>query len=327
MRQPSAKTTNAENLICGRMENPQKHDDWVESSADGWIIYSKCKTLMTNRIKKKRARTKQCPSAIAKVANEAYDNTAQGKKAYDKTAEVSDALASYNRYNSDFMFRIQFSKMLRQALARWYAHGFHEANRRLPQIQIEENLVTVSRIANWKQLKYVNDSYVMLRGIQSGEYPFILTLDHSVGGTGRLTYRELHAQVRIHLKLENTCSLRLVPYRPWYAHVTKSSTGHPNVHECEALPVNDCQCKRDEVFATTLLYYSYHSMQTGRRLCHYSSIGKDAEVECPPSPICCGPVAMTMIETLAVTPCGELQGGSTCSDDDDDQYARIYEML
>jgi len=327
MGQPSAETTNAENLICWRMENPQKQGDWVESSADGWtILDNKCKKeLVPNRIKAKHARIMQCPSAIAEVANEADDNTAQGKKA---SAEVSDALASYNRYNSDFMFRIQFSKMLRQALARWYAHGFHEANRRLPQIQIEENLVTVSRIANWKQLKYVNDSYVMLRGIQSGEHPCILTLDHSAGATGRLTYRELHAQVRIHLKLENTCSLRLIPYRPWYAHVTKSSTGHPNVHECEALPVNDRQCKRDEVFATTLLY-SYHSMQTGRRLCHYSSIGnKDAEVECPPSPICCGPVAMTMIETLAVTPCGELQRESTCSDDDyDARDASTYEIL
>jgi len=300
------------------MENPQKQDDydWVASSADGWTIYNKCKKkkLVPNRIKEKHARIMQRPSAIAEVANEADDNTAQGKK-------------EYNRYDSDFMFRIQFSKMLRQALARWYAHGFHEANRRLPQIQIEENLVTVSRIENWKQLKYVNDSYVMLRGIQSGEHPFILTLDHSAGGTGRLTYRELHAQVRIHLKLENTCSLRLIPYRPWYAHVTKSSTGHPNVHECEALPVNDRQCKHDEVFATTLLY-SYHSMQTERRLCHYSSIGiNDAAVECPPSPICCGPVAMTMIETLAVTPCGELQRGSTCSNDDDDRDAMTYEIL
>ena len=327
-RWPSAKTTNAENRICWRMENQQKQADWVESYAGGWTMCNKRKPLVINRIKEKHKCTKQCPAAIAEVANEADDNTAHGKKEYYETAEVSDALASYNRYDSDFMFRIQFSKMLRQALARWYAHGFHEANRRLPQIQIEENLVTVSRIENWKQLKYVNDSYVMLRGIQSGEHPFILTLDHSAGGTGRLTYRELHAQVRIHLKLENTCSLRLIPYRPWYAHVTKSYTVHPNVHECKALPVNDRQCKHDEVFATTLLY-SYHSMQTERRLCHYSSIGQnDAAVECPPSPICCGPVAMTMIETLAVTPCGELQRGSTCSnDDDDDRDAMTYEIL
>jgi len=313
MHQPSARITKAENRICKRMENSQTPDCWVESSADGFIILRKVKLHM-NRIKEKSARGQAGPSATAKVAIEAYDNPAHGKKSYDKAPEVRDVLARYNLYNSDFSFRMKFNKMLHHALARWYRHGFRQANQRLPQIQIEENLVTVSRIANWKQLKHVNDSYIMLRGIQSGEYPLILTLDHSVGGSGRLTYRELHDQVRIHLKLKDTCSLRLVPYRPWY------TDGLP---EWKALPVNDSQCTRDGVFATTLLYYSYHSMQTGLALPHFSSIGKAVEVKCSPPPICRGPWQVAA---------SALQGGSSCSDDDDDdddddRDSMTYEML
>ena len=314
MHQPSVRITKAENRICRRMENSQTPDCWVESSADGFIILNKVKLHM-NRIKEKSARGQAGPSATAKVAIEAYDNPAHGKKSYDKAPEVRDILARCNLYKSDFRFCREFNKMLHHALARWYRHGFLQANRRLPQIQIEENLVTVSRIANWKQLKYVNDSYIMLRGIQSGEYPLILTLDHSVGGSGRLTYRELHEQVRIHLKLKDTCSLRLVPYRPWY------TDGLP---EWKALPVNDRQCTRDDVFGTTLLYYSYHSMQTGLALPHFSSIGKAVEVKCSPPPICRGPWQVAA---------SALQGGSSCSadddddDDDDDRDSTTYEML
>ena len=138
--------------------------------------------------------------------------------------------------------------MLKQALARWYEHGFHEADRRLPQMQKIENLATVSRLPNWKQL-VVNDSYVMLRHNLSGTTrPCFLTLDHP---DGRLTYRELYAQVRAHLGLPMECSLRLAPYRPWYDHVTTSI----NVPERSALPAGDGQCKC--VFGTTLVYYAY----------------------------------------------------------------------
>ena len=142
-------------------------------------------------------------------------------------------------------FEKEFRSMLKQALARWYEHGFREADRRLPQMQKFQNFATVSRLPNWN----VNDRYIMLRHNLSGTTrPCILTLDHPDGG---LTYRELYAQVRAHLGLPMECSLRLVPYRPWYDHVTKSI----NVPERSALPAWDSQCKC--VFATTLVYYAY----------------------------------------------------------------------
>ena len=142
-------------------------------------------------------------------------------------------------------YKKEFRSMLKQALARWYEHGFHEADRRLPQMQRFQNFATVSTLPNWN----VNDRYIMLRHNLSGTTrPCILSLDHPNGG---LTYRELYAQVRAHLGLPMECSLRLVPYRPWYDHVTKSI----NVPERSALPARDSQCKC--VFGTTLVYYAY----------------------------------------------------------------------
>jgi len=142
--------------------------------------------------------------------------------------------------------KAEFSSTLQTSLARWYDHGFREADQRLPEIQRKENLAIVSRLPNWEV-----GSYIMLRNNLSGTHPLILTNDHSGGGRGSLTFRELHAQVRTHLKLEKKSSLRLVPYRPWYDHVTKSN----NVPEHLALPVNDAGCQR--VFGTTLVYFAY----------------------------------------------------------------------
>ena len=148
-------------------------------------------------------------------------------------------------------YKKEFRSMLKQALARWYEHGFHEADRRLPQTQKFENFAIVSELPNWKQF-IVNDSYIMLRHNFSGSTrPCILTLTHPDGRFKGLTYRELYAQVRAHLGLPMECSLRLAPYRPWYAHVTKSI----NVPERKALPAGDDQCKC--VFGTTLVYYAY----------------------------------------------------------------------
>ena len=142
--------------------------------------------------------------------------------------------------------------MAKDALARWYTQGFDNANQLLPQIQIEANLQVVAAIPNWKDLKSLRDAYIMLKGLLAGTaMPVILHLDHSHFGPGRLTYRELHQELRCHLQLQKKVSLLVCPDRPWYNYFT---TGIP-VPERKALPTNDSQCRH--LFGTTLRFYTY----------------------------------------------------------------------
>ena len=138
------------------------------------------------------------------------------------------------------------------ALARWYTQGFDNANRLLPQIQIEANLQVVAAIPNWRDLKSERDAYIMLKGEEAGTArPVILHLNYSSLRFGNLTYRELHKELRCHLQLPKKVSLRVCPDRPWYNYFT---SGIP-VPEHKALPANDSQCRH--IFGTTLRFYSY----------------------------------------------------------------------
>ena len=52
-------------------------------------------------------------------------------------------------------------------------------------------------------MKGTHNAYVILQSVTSGnKTPVILRLDHSHGGPGRLTYRQLHQQLRSHFQLE-----------------------------------------------------------------------------------------------------------------------------
>ena len=87
--------------------------------------------------------------------------------------------------------------------------------------------------------------------------PTILVLDPFPGITGRLTYRQMHQQIREALGLESKHSLRLCPLRPWYRYM---QTSFP-IPEHRALPATDAQCTH--LLGTTLLYWSYVHLTDG----------------------------------------------------------------
>jgi hypothetical protein len=140
----------------------------------------------------------------------------------------------------------------KRALAGWYSSAYYRAEKQIPQIQIEENLQHVSAIPNWCMLKNVNDGYVMLRSLWNCmPTPVILKLDHSYGGPGTLTYRELYKRLRIHLSLESKYSLRVCSDRPWYRHSTERLV----IPDRTLLPAGDSNCTH--LLGTTLLFYAY----------------------------------------------------------------------
>ena len=148
--------------------------------------------------------------------------------------------------------KVLAKKEAKEALADWYETGFMTAQKKIPQMQIEENLRIVASIPGWRAQKGDKNGYVMLTSLVSGTLsPVILELDYERHCTGGLTYRQLREQVRKHLKLESKVSLRMCPDRPWYHHMANSFP----VPERRALGASDGQCSN--LLGTTLLYYTY----------------------------------------------------------------------
>ena len=96
-------------------------------------------------------------------------------------------------------------KAAQAALRVWYTRGFNRANAIIPQMQIDYNLKVVAAIPGWQEQKGPRNGYVMLTTLHHGTLrPTILVLD--VGGwkpSGRLSYRQLHQQIREALQLES----------------------------------------------------------------------------------------------------------------------------
>ena len=129
----------------------------------------------------------------------------------------------------------------------WFVAASVAAIRKLPEEQRNENLKVVASIDGWIKMKSARDAYVMLQSQISGnKTPVIVRLDHSHGGPGRLTYRQLHQQLRSHFQLEKKVSLRVWKYKPWHAYSIQAALQE------DALPCNDAQCK--QIWGTTLLY-------------------------------------------------------------------------
>ena len=135
----------------------------------------------------------------------------------------------------------------KMALERWFVDASVAATRKLPGEQRKENLKVVARIHDWIKMKGLRDTYIMLQSEVSGNATLvILRLDHTYGGPGRLTYRQLHQQLRSHLQLEKKVSLRVWKYKPWHAYSIQAALQE------DALPCNDEQCK--SIWGITLLY-------------------------------------------------------------------------
>ena len=137
------------------------------------------------------------------------------------------------------------------ALERWFADAAVAAIRELPEEQRNENLKVVASIDGWIKMKGTHNAYVILQSVTSGnKTPVILRLDHSHGGPGRLTYRQLHQQLRSHLHLEKKVSLRVWTYKPWHRYSILAALAE------DALRCDDKQCK--EIWGTTLLYRTHY---------------------------------------------------------------------
>ena len=108
--------------------------------------------------------------------------------------------------------------------------------------------------------------------------PIFIELDYSVRGEdrwgrvsesyylanyehldNRITYRQLHQQIRQGLELHPAASLRLIESRPWYRYIEDTCC----VPEHRALPATDVQCQH--ILGTTLMYYSYIHMTEEKR--------------------------------------------------------------
>ena len=134
----------------------------------------------------------------------------------------------------------------------WYTNGFNRANAILPGMQVESNLKLVAAMPEWQKQKGPRNGYVMLTTLVHGTLrPTILVLDVEYTPSGRLSYRQLHQQIREALRLETKHSLRLCSFRPWYRYMTRSFP----IPEHRALQATDAQCTH--LLGTTLLYWSY----------------------------------------------------------------------
>ena len=142
--------------------------------------------------------------------------------------------------------------VVQDALQGWYTHGGSRAYPNIPQMQMESNFKVVAAIPGWQAKKGAKNSYVMLTTLLHGMLrPAITVLDTEYTPSGRLTYRQLHQQIRKALSLESKHTLRLSPFRPWYRYM---QTSFP-IPEHRALPATDAKCMH--LLGTTLLYWSY----------------------------------------------------------------------
>ena len=143
-------------------------------------------------------------------------------------------------------------KVAQAALRDWYTHGHNRANAIIPQMQIDSNLKEVAALPGWQAQQGARNGYVMLTTLVNGRLrPTILVLDIEHSPSGRLSYRQLHQQIREALCLESKHSLRLCSFRPWYRYMKASFP----IPEHRALPATDDQCTH--LLGTTLLYWSY----------------------------------------------------------------------
>ena len=137
-------------------------------------------------------------------------------------------------------------KAAQVALRVWYTHGHNHANTIIPPIP------------GWQTQIGVRNGFVMLTTLVHGRLrPTILVLDIEQSPTGRLSYRQLHQQIRADLCLESKHSLRLCSFKPWYRYM---QTSFP-IPEHHALPATDAQCTH--LLGTTLLYWSYVHLTDG----------------------------------------------------------------
>ena len=149
-------------------------------------------------------------------------------------------------------------KAAQAALRVWYTHGHNRANAIIPQMQIDSNLKEVAALPGWQAQQGVRNGYVMLTTLVHGRLkPTILVLDIEQSPTGRLSYRQLHQQIREALCLESKHSLRLCSFKPWYRYMQASFP----IPEHHALPATDAQCTH--LLGTTLLYWSYVHLTDG----------------------------------------------------------------
>ena len=149
-------------------------------------------------------------------------------------------------------------KAAQAALRVWYTHGHNHANTIIPQMQIDSNWKEVAAIPGWQTQIGVRNGFVMLTTLVHGRLkPTILVLDIEQSPTGRLSYRQLHQQIRADLCLESKHSLRLCSFRPWYRYMQASFP----IPEHRALPATDAQCT--QLLGTTLLYWSYVHLMDG----------------------------------------------------------------
>ena len=143
-------------------------------------------------------------------------------------------------------------KAAQAALRVWYTRGHNRANAIIPQMQIDSNLKEVAALPGWQAQQGLRNGYVMLTTLVHGRLrPTILVLDIEHSPSGRLSYRQLHQQIRKALFLESKHSLRLCSFRPWYRYMQASFP----IPEHRALPATDDQCTH--LLGTTLLYWSY----------------------------------------------------------------------
>ena len=139
------------------------------------------------------------------------------------------------------------------ALECWYRIGYKRANARIPSTQVESNLKVVAAIPGWQERKGRKNAYVMLTSLlDETPNPCIIELDYSNDGKpcGGVTCRQLHQQVRKHLRQLPVQSLMMISAKPWYRY---GRTGSPFLDD-RKIHDSDAQCTH--LLGTTLLWWS-----------------------------------------------------------------------
>ena len=149
------------------------------------------------------------------------------------------------------------------ALKGWYKTGSRDAMRQTISILSCQEIRrrNMQNLERWpcceirqRIMHNRNDAYVMLYHQWAGnEEPVILHLNHDPcrGGPGSLSRRELHGQLRAHLRLESKHSLRICLERPWYRYWTQRCP----VPEEHAIPADDGSSS--SYWGMTLRYFHY----------------------------------------------------------------------
>ena len=167
-------------------------------------------------------------------------------------------------------------KAAKAALKQWYHRALCDAEEQIAKVQLDENLFLLRRVQDWHKQKNIKDGYFMMVTPHNWEpRPVILKLDYTDAAYnedrwGGLTKRQLHQQIREHLKLKPVDSLRIRKFRPWLMYMVENFP----IPESSALFCNDDQC-RDLMGTTLLICWWRHDHCTKYRLQNrsYSSAG------------------------------------------------------